>query len=74
VDASWGQVLSLVEGKDDVTGQLFDAGIGFQFSYQSHFHGNFQLAFPLSEKFSTDEFDVPDDSFKLVFDFQYSFR
>jgi len=74
LDASWGQVLSLIDSFDDNTGQLYDAGFGFQISYQNNFHGSLQFAFPLKEKFSTDEFEVPDDEVKIVFDFQYNFR
>jgi len=73
-DASWGQALTVFDGEDDQTGQLFNAGFGFQFNYMSNIHGNIQFAFPVNESFSNSEIDVPDDSFKLVFDFQYSFR
>ena len=73
-DASWGQALATASGEDDQTGQLFDAGFGFQFNYMSNIHGNIQFAFPINESFSNPEIDIPDDSFKLVFDFQYSFR
>jgi len=72
-DAAWGQALATASGEKDQTGQLFDAGFGFQFNYMSNVHGNIQFAFPINEKFSNPEIDVPDDSFKLVFDFQYSF-
>ena len=74
IEASWGQVISLIPTEDDETGQLIDAGFGFQFSYTNNIHGNVQFAFPLSEEFSDIEIDTPEDSFKLVFDFQYSFR
>jgi len=73
IDASWGQVLSLNDVEPDDSAQLYDAGIGLQFAYRNKFHGNLQLAFPLREKFSSDEFAAPGDSVKLVFDFQYSF-
>ena len=73
VDASWGEVLSLVDGVKDGTGQLVDVGLGIQFSYLDSIRGNLQLAFPVNEDFSSDDIDVPDDSVKLVFDVQYSF-
>ena len=73
-DAAWGQALTTVSGVDDQTGQLFDVGFGFQFNYMSNIHGNIQFAFPINERFSNPEIDIPEDSFKLVFDFQYSFR
>lgn len=73
-DAVWGQAVATIADNDDQTGQLFDAGFGFQFNYMSNIHGNIQFAFPINEKFSNSQIDVPDDSFKLVFDFQYSFR
>ena len=74
LDASWGQVRSLVDTEDDQTGELVGAGIGLQFYYGEKFQGNLQLAFPLSEEFSSDDVVVPDDSSKLVFDFQYRFN
>lgn len=73
LDASWGQVLSLNEIEPDDSAQLYDAGFGLQFAYRNKFHGNLQFAFPLSEKFSSNEFQAPGDTVKLVFDFQYSF-
>lgn len=72
-DASWGEVLSLLDGRDNSSGQLVDIGFGFQFSYLDTIKGNIQFAFPVNETFSSDDIEVPDDSFKLVFDFQYSF-
>lgn len=73
IDGAWGQTLSLVEATDDSTGQIFDAGFGFQFSYLNNIQGNLQFAFPVSEKFSLDEIEAPEDSVKVVFDLQYSF-
>lgn len=73
-DAAYGQVISLDPAFDDDTGQLFDAGVGFQFSYLNNINGNLQFAFPLNEKFTNDEVNPPDDNYKIVFDFQYSFR
>ncbi len=73
-DAAWGQVISLNGLDDDTTGQLYDVGLGFQFSYRNDFHGNIQFAFPLNAKFTDPEIITADDSFKLVMDFQYSFR
>lgn len=73
LDASWGEAKSLVEGDDDVTGQLYGIGMGLQFSYLNKVQGNLQFAFPVKEKFST-KVDVLKDDVKLVFDFQYSFR
>lgn len=73
IDGAWGQTLSLVDESDDSTGQLFDAGFGFQFSYLNNIQGNLQFAFPVSEKFSLDEIQPPEDSVKFVFDLQYSF-
>ena len=72
-DASWGEVLSLVDSVENGTGQLVDVGFGIQFSYLASVRGNVQLAFPVSEDFSSDDIDVPNDSVKLVMDIQYSF-
>jgi hemolysin activation/secretion protein len=74
LDAAWGETLSLVEGQDDLTAQLFNAGFGFQFTYLSKLHGNLQFAFPVSEDFSSTDINTLDESFRLVFDFQYIFR
>lgn len=74
LDASWGQVKSLVDLDDDETGQLVGAGIGLQFSHGDKFQGNLQLAFPLEEKFSSVDVMVADDESRLVFDFQYRFN
>jgi len=74
LDASWGEVISLVDTQDNSTGQLVDAGFGFQFSYLNNIKGNIQFAFPVKEDFTSTDIEVPDDSFKLVFDLQYNFR
>jgi len=74
LDASWGEVISLIDTQENSTGQLMDVGFGFQFSYLNNIKGNIQFAFPVSEEFTSSDIEVPDDSFKLVFDFQYSFR
>ncbi len=74
LEASWGETLSLVDGVDDVTGQLLGAGVGLQFSYSNLLQGNFQIAFPLHEDFNSDDIKVQDDDYKVVLDVQYSFR
>lgn len=74
MDAAWGQVLAIDDQEEATTGQLFDTGFGFQFSYANYLHGNLQFAFPLGEKFTNPEVVVTDDSLKIVFDMQYSFR
>ncbi len=74
MDVSWGEVISLVEGNSNSTGQLTDIGIGLQYSYRNHISGNLQFAFPVSESFSDDTITVPDDNVRVVFDFQYSFK
>ena len=74
LDASWGEIQSLVEDEDDDTGELVGAGFGLQFYYGETFQGNLQLAFPLHEKFSSADIIVPDDDYRLVFDFQYRFN
>lgn len=79
LDVGWGKVYSLAKGiysdsslADDDTGEMIGAGIGLQFSSGSKFQGNLQVAFPVNEKFTSDDVIVDDDT-KLVFDFQYSF-
>ena len=74
LEVSWGETLSLVENVDDVTGQLLGAGVGLQFSYSNLLQGNFQLAIPLHEDFSSDDIETPGDDFNVVLDVQYSFR
>ncbi len=73
VDASWGEVVSLIDGTENSTGQLVDVGVGVQYSYRNQISGNLQLAFPVDESFSDDTITVPNDSIRVVFDFQYSF-
>jgi hemolysin activation/secretion protein len=74
LDVAQGETVALLQGVDGVTGKLIGAGIGVQFSYQNQFRGNFQLAFPIEDSFSSTSITVPEDSSRLVFDFQYSFR
>ncbi len=74
VDVAQGKTVSLLSSVDGVTGKLVGAGFGVQFSYQNQLRGNFQLAFPVEESFSSTSITVPEDSARLVFDFQYSFR
>ena len=73
-DASWGEVISLVEDKENSTAELANIGFGFQFSYTNNIKGNLLFAFPMKEKFSSLDISVPDDNFRLIFDFQYSLR
>jgi len=58
-------------GAQDVEGTLIDAGFGFQFGFGTNINGNLQFAFPIHDKFSINSITVPDDSVKMVFDFQY---
>ena len=74
LDFSWGEAISLTSGEKNSTGQLMDAGFGFQFSYRDQINGNLQFAFPVDESFRDESIIVPDDSVRIVFDFQYSFR
>ena len=60
-------------GDEDQDASLADAGLGIQYGYGRHVSGNLQLAFPVEDKFSDDSVTAPDDSYKLVFDFQYRF-
>lgn len=73
-DGAWGEVLSLVDGQDNTTAKLMDAGFGFQFTYLNKVKGNLLFAFPLRENFSSPDTQAPGDSFRLVFDVQYRFR
>lgn len=61
-----------LEGGEDREGTLADAGLGFQYGYGRHINGNLQLSFPIKEKF-TEGLTVPDESMKIVLDFQYRF-
>lgn len=74
LDIAQGETVSLLQGVDGTTGKLIGAGFGVQFSYKNQLRGNFQLAFPTEESFSSESITVPEDSSRLVFDFQYSFR
>lgn len=74
LDAAWGTTLSLDVLQNDSKGQLIDAGFGLQFSYGSQINGNLQIALPVDENFNNVDVDDTSDSYRLVFDFQYSFR
>ncbi|MFK5948828.1 MAG: ShlB/FhaC/HecB family hemolysin secretion/activation protein [Methylococcales bacterium] len=70
IDAAKGKQ-NTTTGAEDIEGTLIDAGFGFQYGFGKHISGNLQFAFPLSEDFNTTSITVPDDSLKVVFDFQY---
>ncbi len=72
LNASHGVQYAL-EGDEDNDGTLADVGIGVQYGYGRHISGNLQFAVPVKDEFSDDSISVPDDSFRLVFDFQYRF-
>jgi len=78
-DIAYGKALALIsddpgaQNNPDSTGQLSDAGFGLKFSYLDDLQGNLQFAFPLNSKFSSDSIVDDSDSFKLIFDLQYSF-
>ena len=74
MDYAYGEGQPLLELDEKRTAQLFDAGVGIQFSYINKFTGNFQLAFPISEKFTGFLPDQKIDTVRLVFDMQYIFR
>ncbi|NOX43613.1 MAG: ShlB/FhaC/HecB family hemolysin secretion/activation protein [Gammaproteobacteria bacterium] len=64
-------IQNTLTGADDIEGTLIDAGFGFQFGFGKSINGNLQFAFPIKDEFSIDSITVPDDSVKVVFDFQY---
>ncbi len=74
LDASYGIKKSIVVGEEDSEATLTDIGLGFRIFYLNDLQGNLQFAFPLSSKLTDIELDEPDDSVRIVFDFQYSFR
>ena len=53
IDGAWGEAVARIAEDEDSTGQIFDAGFGFQFSYLNNLQGNLLFAFPLSEEFSS---------------------
>ena len=73
LDAAYGIQHSLLEGEEDATAQLVDAGIGLQFSHANTFSGNLMVAFPLADKFEGTATQPEIDDYRVVFDFQYSF-
>jgi len=73
-DTAYGIKTSLRSDEEDSEATLIDAGIGFRIFYENQFQGNLQFAFPISNKFTDVELDEPEDSVRIVFDFQYSFR
>jgi hemolysin activation/secretion protein len=73
-DFAYGNAKSLTDDVDDSTAKLADVGAGIQLSY-GRFKGNILLALPVYSDFSSTELnDAVEDSPRLVFDVQYSFR
>ena len=73
-DVAYGVAKSLTDDVKDSTAKLADVGAGVQLSY-GKFKGNILLALPVYSDFSSSELnDSVEDSPRLVFDMQYSFR
>ncbi|MBL4607111.1 MAG: ShlB/FhaC/HecB family hemolysin secretion/activation protein [Pseudomonadales bacterium] len=73
-DVAYGRAKSLANDVEDSTAKLADIGIGLQMSY-SKLKGNIQIALPVYSDFSSSELNnAVEDSPRLVFDMQYSFR
>lgn len=72
LDTAFGIQHDLDPTKPDIKGQLINTGIGLQFS-KDKFTGNIHVAFPLNKSFSEDSTTIEDDSFRVIFDFQYKF-
>lgn len=73
-DVAYGVAKSLTDDVNDSTAKLADVGAGVQLSY-GRFKGNILLALPVYSDFSSSELnDSVEDSPRLVFDMQYSFR
>ncbi len=73
-DISHGEARALAVDDEDSTATLANLGVGIQFSYLNKIRGNLQFAFPITEDFSSEDIEAPDDSVRVVFDLQYSFR
>ena len=74
-DISYGEAESLVEGDAASTAKLADLGVGLQFSYSNKINANLQYAMPVHNSFSSEAIqDNVEESGRLVFDIQYSFR
>lgn len=75
VDISYGEAKSLSKGEDDSTAELADVGLGLQFSYLNKIKANLQFALPVHNSFSSETIEEKvEDSGRVVFDIQYSFR
>ena len=87
LDMAYGRNNAYIEGEDDVTTYLIDAGMGIKIVFSDGLRGNLSLAIPIDaansamEKLAEDESDaaaegedlVPGDGLKLYFDLQYGF-
>jgi hemolysin activation/secretion protein len=87
LDMAYGRNNAYIEGEDDVTTHLIDAGMGIKIVFSDGLRGNLSLAIPVDaansamEKLAEDESDdsidgedlVPGDGLKLYFDLQYGF-
>ena len=73
IDYAYGVQKALSTDTDDESGEIMDIGFGLKISYLNDFKGNLQFAFPLNSDFTSTDIEEPEDSLKVVFDFQYSF-
>ena len=73
IDYSYGIQQAINSSKADVTGELFDAGIGLKFNYSNKSQGNLHFAFPINSKFSDPDIVINEKGMRVVFDFQYKF-
>ncbi|MDF3011951.1 MAG: hypothetical protein K0Q78_155 [Cellvibrio sp.] len=87
LDMAYGRNNAYIEGEDDVTTHLIDAGMGIKIVFSDGLRGNLSLAIPVDaansamEKLAEEEPDdtaegadlVPGDGLKLYFDLQYGF-
>lgn len=73
IDYGYGIQRAINSTKSDVTGKLFDAGIGLKFNYLNNAQGNLHFAFPINSDFSDKDITVKEKGMRIVFDFQYKF-
>ena len=72
-DGVYGVKKSLRITEQDSEATFYDIGLGMRMFYLNKFQGNLQLAFPVRSVLTDKNLAKPDDSPRLVFDFQYSF-
>ena len=73
LDYGYGELNGFNTGSTE-TGEVSGYGVGLQLNYNNKLSGNLQFAIPLSDDFSQEIIDEPEDDVRVVVDVQYLFN